>query len=89
MRQMFSGIADYEKPMIVATLKAARQRIRVREGKCEGRKAFGHSEQERDDPEDDETLRPRPGPARKSLRPKKCYPCDRYKVSPMSPGRTS
>jgi len=47
MRQMFGAIAEYEKAMIVAKLKAARQRMRAKTGKCEGRKAFGLSERER------------------------------------------
>jgi len=47
MRQMFGAIAEYEKTMIVAKLKAARQRTRTKTGKCEGRKAFGLSERER------------------------------------------
>lgn len=46
MRQMFGAIAEYEKTMIVAKLKAARQRIKAKTGRCEGRKAFGLSERE-------------------------------------------
>jgi DNA invertase Pin-like site-specific DNA recombinase len=41
MRQMFGAIAEYEKTMIVAKLKAARQRKRIKTGRCEGRKPFG------------------------------------------------
>lgn len=46
MRQMFGAIAEYEKTMIVAKLKAARQRKKLKTGACEGRKAFGKSERE-------------------------------------------
>jgi DNA invertase Pin-like site-specific DNA recombinase len=41
MRQIFGAIAQYEKAMIVAKLRGARQRMKQREGKCEGRKAYG------------------------------------------------
>jgi DNA invertase Pin-like site-specific DNA recombinase len=46
MRQMFGAIAEYEKTMTVAKLKAARQRMKARTGRCEGRKAFGLTERE-------------------------------------------
>jgi DNA invertase Pin-like site-specific DNA recombinase len=46
MRQMFGAIAEYEKTMIVAKLKAARQRMRIKTGRCEGRKPFGVGEGE-------------------------------------------
>lgn len=46
MRQMFGAIAEYEKTMIVAKLKAARQRMKAKTGRCEGRKAFGLTERE-------------------------------------------
>ena len=41
MRQMFGAIAQYEKTMIVAKLKASRQRMRKDTGRCEGRKPYG------------------------------------------------
>ena len=41
VRQVFGAIAEYERSMIVLKLKAARQRIRAREGRCEGRKPYG------------------------------------------------
>ncbi|WP_130419058.1 hypothetical protein [Edaphobacter modestus] len=41
MRQIFGAINQYEKAMIVAKLKGARQRMRAKEGRCEGRKAYG------------------------------------------------
>ncbi len=40
IRQMFGAISEYDKSMIVLKLRAARDRIRVREGKCEGRKSY-------------------------------------------------
>ena len=40
IRQMFGATAEYEKDMIVAKLRAARQRKRVEEGKCEGRRGY-------------------------------------------------
>lgn len=41
VRQVFGAIAEYERSMIVLKLRAARQRMRTREGRCEGRKPFG------------------------------------------------
>jgi DNA invertase Pin-like site-specific DNA recombinase len=46
MRQVFGAIAQYEKAMIVAKLRAARQRTKARTGRCEGRKPFGYYEGE-------------------------------------------
>lgn len=40
-RQMLGVFASYERTMIVAKLRGARQRIKARKGKCEGRKAYG------------------------------------------------
>jgi DNA invertase Pin-like site-specific DNA recombinase len=42
MRQIFGAIAQYEKAMIVAKLRGARQRMKTRTGRCEGQKPFGH-----------------------------------------------
>jgi DNA invertase Pin-like site-specific DNA recombinase len=42
MRQVFGAIAQYEKAMIVAKLRGARQRMKAKTGSCEGRKPFGH-----------------------------------------------
>lgn len=42
VRQVFGAIAEYERAMIVMKLHAARQRTGQREGRCEGRKPFGH-----------------------------------------------
>jgi DNA invertase Pin-like site-specific DNA recombinase len=41
MRQIFGAIAEYDKAMIVAKLRGARERMRQREGYCEGRKPYG------------------------------------------------
>jgi DNA invertase Pin-like site-specific DNA recombinase len=41
MRQVMGAIAEYEKTMLVAKLKAARQRKRINTGRCEGSKPFG------------------------------------------------
>jgi DNA invertase Pin-like site-specific DNA recombinase len=41
MRQIFGAISEYEKAMIVAKLRGARQRIKAREGRCEGAKPYG------------------------------------------------
>src|SRR6185437_10241470 len=41
VRQVFGAIAEYERAMIVLKLRAARERMRKRQGRCEGRKPFG------------------------------------------------
>jgi DNA invertase Pin-like site-specific DNA recombinase len=41
MRQMLGAFFQYERTLLVAKLRAARQRIRAREGRCEGRKRYG------------------------------------------------
>jgi DNA invertase Pin-like site-specific DNA recombinase len=46
LRQFMGAIAEYDKKMIVARLKAARQRIRNKTGRCEGRKPYGTREGE-------------------------------------------
>src|SRR5690349_12599294 len=46
MRQIFGAIAQYEKAMIVAKLRGARQRIKAKTGRCEGRKPYGFQEGE-------------------------------------------
>jgi DNA invertase Pin-like site-specific DNA recombinase len=40
VRQVMGAIAEYDKSMIVMKLRAARDRKRAREGKCEGRKTY-------------------------------------------------
>jgi len=42
MRQIFGAIAEYEKKMIIAKLRGARQRAKAKDGRCEGRKPFGY-----------------------------------------------
>jgi DNA invertase Pin-like site-specific DNA recombinase len=49
MRQMLGAFAQYERAMIVAKLRGARQRIRAKEGRCEGRKAYGEHSEHRDE----------------------------------------
>ena len=39
VRQVLGAIAQFEKASLVAKLKAARDRKRAREGKCEGRRS--------------------------------------------------
>jgi DNA invertase Pin-like site-specific DNA recombinase len=41
MRQIFGSIAQYDRAMTVAKLRGARERIRAKTGRCEGRKAYG------------------------------------------------
>jgi site-specific DNA recombinase len=47
-RQMMGVFAQYDKTQIVIKLKAARLRKRAKEGRCEGRKPFGHYDGEPD-----------------------------------------
>jgi DNA invertase Pin-like site-specific DNA recombinase len=42
MRQLMGAVAEYEKAMIVIKLRAARQRSKARNGRCEGAKPFGY-----------------------------------------------
>ena len=41
MRQMLGAFHQYEKAMIVAKLRGARQRKKAKTGRCEGRKPYG------------------------------------------------
>ena len=41
IRQVLAAVAQFDKSVIVLKLRAARDRKRLREGKCEGRKPFG------------------------------------------------
>jgi DNA invertase Pin-like site-specific DNA recombinase len=41
MRQIFGAVAQYEKAMIVGKLRGARQRVKAKTGRCEGRKHYG------------------------------------------------
>ncbi len=40
IRQVFGAIAEYDKSMLVLKLRAARDRKRLKNGKCEGRKGY-------------------------------------------------
>lgn len=42
MRQLMGAVAQYDKSQIVAKLRGARMRMKAAEGRCEGRKPFGH-----------------------------------------------
>jgi DNA invertase Pin-like site-specific DNA recombinase len=44
IRQIFGAIAEYDKVMITLKMQAARARIKLRDGKCEGRKRYDESE---------------------------------------------
>ncbi len=46
MRQIMGAFSEYEKTMIVLKLSGARTRIRAAEGRCEGRKPYGHRDGE-------------------------------------------
>ena len=41
IRQVLGAVAQFEKAVVVLKLRAARERIRRRNGRCEGRKPFG------------------------------------------------
>ena len=41
IRQIFGAISEYERCMIVLKLRGARQRMKLRTGRCEGRKPYG------------------------------------------------
>ena len=42
IRQIMGAVAEYEKVLLEQKLRAARERIRAKEGRCEGRKPFGY-----------------------------------------------
>jgi DNA invertase Pin-like site-specific DNA recombinase len=46
LRQLLGAVAQYDKTQIVARLRGARLRKRAQEGRCEGRKPYGHREGE-------------------------------------------
>lgn len=41
IRQMFSAIAEYEKTCLVLKLRAARERVKLKTGRCGGRRPYG------------------------------------------------
>lgn len=51
------AVAQYDKSQIVLKLRGARMRKRAKEGRCEGRKPFGHYEGEAAAPERMKALR--------------------------------
>jgi DNA invertase Pin-like site-specific DNA recombinase len=48
MRQMMGVFAEYEKSMLVLKLKGSRERAKLRDGRCEGRKPYGFKDGERE-----------------------------------------
>jgi DNA invertase Pin-like site-specific DNA recombinase len=46
VRQVFGSIAQYDRAMVVAKLRGARERMKARTGRCEGRKPYGTREGE-------------------------------------------
>jgi len=46
MVQMQGVFAELEKSKLVKKLRKAREAVRERDGRCEGRKPYGHSESE-------------------------------------------
>jgi DNA invertase Pin-like site-specific DNA recombinase len=47
MRTIMGAIAEYDKQMIVLKLRASRQRMKVKTGRCEGQKPYGTRNGER------------------------------------------
>jgi DNA invertase Pin-like site-specific DNA recombinase len=47
IRQILGAVAEWEKCALVQKLRASRLRIRRTQGRCEGRKAYGETEDER------------------------------------------
>jgi len=47
IRQVLGAISEWEKSVIVQKLRVARSRIRKAEGRCEGRKPYGATEEEK------------------------------------------
>ncbi|WP_428564633.1 MAG: recombinase family protein [Solidesulfovibrio sp. DCME] len=40
VRQVFGALAEYDKSMLVSKLRAARERVKAKTGKCDGRKGY-------------------------------------------------
>lgn len=47
IRQIMGAFSEYDRAMIVAKLYAARQRIKLKTGKCEGRKGYSETKEGR------------------------------------------
>jgi DNA invertase Pin-like site-specific DNA recombinase len=43
IRQILAAVAEFDRCVTVLKLSAARARVRAREGRCEGRKPYGHT----------------------------------------------
>lgn len=43
IRQIMTALAEYNKSMLVLKLSAAKQRIKLKQGFCDGKKPYGHS----------------------------------------------
>jgi DNA invertase Pin-like site-specific DNA recombinase len=48
MRQVLGAFSEYERSMIVLKLRGARQRMKRKAGRCEGRKPYGRTQAERE-----------------------------------------
>lgn len=48
VRRIMGAFHEYEKQMIVVKLRGARQRTKTKQGRCEGRKPYGHYPCERE-----------------------------------------
>jgi DNA invertase Pin-like site-specific DNA recombinase len=48
MRQVLGAFSEYERSMIVLKLRGARQRMKAKAGRCEGRKPYGMTQAERE-----------------------------------------
>ena len=48
IRQILAAVAEFDRCVVVLKLRGARQRIKERDGKCEGRKQFGGKDGEKD-----------------------------------------
>ena len=46
IRQILGAVAEFDKAMIVAKLRGARERVRRTKGKCEGRKSYAEAKPE-------------------------------------------
>jgi DNA invertase Pin-like site-specific DNA recombinase len=57
MRQVLGAFSEYERSMIVLKLRGARQRMKSKAGRCEGRKPYGRTVVERETIQRMKTLR--------------------------------
>jgi DNA invertase Pin-like site-specific DNA recombinase len=47
IRQILGAFFEYERKMITSKLADARRRVKAKTGRCEGQKAYGHNDQEK------------------------------------------